>query len=765
MGKRYTSSHWGIYEVEEAAGRPVLKGYHRDPDPSEIGLHFLTASQHRCRVVRPAVRESWLREGPGARTEGRGREPFVEVEWNEALDLIAQELERVRRTHGNASIFGGSYGWSSAGRFHHAQSQIHRFLNTIGGYVRHRDSYSIGAVQVFMRHVLAPMSELEFCHTTWPILRDHTRLFVAFGGLPIKNAQVSSGGAARHRVKEGIAAMAAAGCKFVNISPVRDNLVIDGVDVEWIPLRPNTDVALMLALAYVLETEGLADRSFLKRCTTGYEIVREYLIGGQDGTPKTPEWASNICGVPGERIRLLARQMQAQRTMMNVAWSLQRAVFGEQPYWGVILVASMLGQIGLPGGGFGVGYGMTNSIGSPERSLAGPTLPQGANPVREFIPVARIADLLLNPGTKFTYDGMEYTYPNIRFIYWAGGNPFHHHQDLNRLRSAWERPETIVVHEQVWTATAKRADIVLPVTTTLERNDISFANREGYLVAMRQIVEPNGEARDDYEIFSRLAERLGTQQAFTEDRNVEEWLKTLYEDARTKWGRAGVEAPSFNSFWEQGLFEVPREEVQRSMLEEFRRDPEANPLATPSGLIELYSSKIDLLGLPDCTGHVRWQEPPEWLGSEKAKSYPLHLLSDQPVRRLHSQLDHSDWSRRGKIADREAVFIHPDDARERGIRHGDVVMIHNERGRCLAGAHVSDVIMRGVVRLATGAWYDPDPDDDLEKHGNPNVLTLDTGSSGLSQGCSAQTCLVEISGPVADPPPVTAFEPPRFTTL
>jgi biotin/methionine sulfoxide reductase len=186
----------------------------------------------------------------------------------------------------------------------------------------------------------------------------------------------------------------------------------------------------------------------------------------------------------------------------------------------------------------------------------------------------------------------------------------------------------------------------------------------------------------------------------------------------------------------------------------------AHPLPTPSGKIEIVSQRITGFGLPDCPGHPVWLEPYEWLGHAKAATYPLHLLSDQPERRLHSQLDASPYSRAGKVAGREPVYLNRADATARGIADGDLVELFNDRGRCLAGAILSDAIMPGVARLATGAWYDPGPD--LERHGNPNVLTLDRGASGLSQGCVAQTCLIEARRYVGEPPRVTVFDPPQI---
>ncbi len=755
----YTQAHWGIYEVEaNASGTPALKHWRDDPDPNDIGLHALSPELQRVRVTRPAVRRSWLEGGPGTATALRGREPFVEVDWPVALDLVASELQRVEEAHGNNAIFGGSYGWSSAGRFHHAQSQVHRFLNTIGGYVRHNDSYSLGAGRVIMPHVFMPMDAGWDVTTSFDVMAAHPRLFVAFGGVPAKNSQISSGGAALHRLRDGLAAMARAGTRFVNVSPVRDNLETGGA-VEWIPIRPNTDSALMLALAYTLVTEGLVDHDFLARCCHGYDRFEPYLTGAE---LKTPQWAEAITGVPAARIVALAREMAAERTMINVAWSLQRAAHGEQPFWMAVTLAAMLGRIGLAGGGVALGYGPTNQIGSAHVRLPGPSLPQGTNRVKEFIPVARIADMLLHPGAPFRYNGGHHAYPDIRAIYWAGGNPFHHHQDLSRLMRAWQKPDSIIVHEQYWTATAKFADVVLPATISLDRNDIGYASGEGHIVAMRKAIEPLGEARDDYATFSDLAERLGVRAEFTEGRDEQAWLRWLYGVAERRAVAMGIQLPDFEAFWDQGVVSLTAHDSPVVMLESYRNDPAANSLNTETGKIEIFSDRIAGFDLSDCPGHPTWMPPSEWLGGAGAEAYPLHLLSDQPSRRLHSQLDPSPHSVAGKIAGREPIYLNPQDAAARGIADGEIVEVFNDRGRCLAGAIVSADIMRGVARLSTGAWFDYDWQSGVEKQGNPNAVTRDAGASSLSQGCTAQTCLVEvrrIDGPV---PKVTAHDPPQF---
>ncbi|WP_158964482.1 molybdopterin-dependent oxidoreductase [Chachezhania sediminis] len=758
---RYTASHWGLYEVEQDKDGPRLAPFRDDPDPSPIGLHQLDPSLDRSRVARPAVRRSFLEGGPGTRTDLRGSEDFVEVDWDTALDLAASAIRGVKDKHGNASIFAGSYGWSSAGRFHHAQSQIHRFYNSIGGYVRHMDSYSLGAGRVLLPHIVGTMDFVQANHTSWDVLEEHCELFIAFGGVPAKNAQVNSGMAARHLVPGGLRRMAEAGTRFVNVGPVSDNLDT-GHAVDWIPIRPNTDTAMMLAMAWVLETEGLTDPAFLDSHCTGYPTFRRYLLGEADGQPKTPDWAEPITGVPADRIAALAREAAAKRTMINGSWSLQRATHGEQPFWMVITLAAMLGQIGTPGGGFGLGYGPANLMGSNNPRLPGPTLSQGQNAVPDFIPVARIADMLLNPGAAFTYNGMTRAYPDIRLVHWAGGNPYHHHQDLNRLREAWQKPETIIVNEQFWTATAKHADIVFPATTTMEREDIGYAAREANMVAMDRIRDPFAEARDDYDIFTALAQRLGAEETYTEGLTARGWLERMYEEFRAKVAMQDIDVPSFADFWDQGLIDFTPLARPVIMMEDFVRDPAAHPLTTPSGRIEITSAAIAGFALADCPGHPTWMEPREWLGQTARESGTMHLISDQPMRRLHSQLDPSPWSRDGKVNGREPVVMNPADAAARGIADGDIVEVWNGRGRCLAGAVLSDAVMEGVVRLSTGAWYDPDPETGRDRHGNPNTLTLDLPASGLSQGCAAQTCLVHLSGPVNDAPAIRAFDPPAF---
>ncbi|HLH76349.1 MAG TPA: molybdopterin-dependent oxidoreductase [Candidatus Binataceae bacterium] len=753
--------HWGAFLAEVRDGRVVgVRPFEHDPDPSPL-LEAIPAAVHSpMRVAQPMVRQGWLAHGPG-NGAGRGREPFVAVSWERALDLVAREIARVKTKHGASAIMGGSQGWSSAGVFHEARVQLRRFLAAAGGFVDQTSNYSFGTALTFLPHLLGSAQAVTGPLTSWSSIARHTRLMVLFGGANPKNTQVTKGGCAAHPTAGWLRELARAGVRVINVSPSRD----DGpaaVNAQWLPIRPNTDTAMLLALAHTLVAEERHDGQFVARYCEGFERVRPYLLGESDGQPKDANWAAAITGVPAETIRTLARQMVASRTMLTASWSLQRADHGEQPYWALILLAALVGQIGLPGGGFGFGYGSAAGIAEPPRAFAGPAMESLRNPLGQAIPAARISDCLLNPGRTYDYNGHQGIYPDIRLVYWAGGNPFHHHQDLNKLRRAWQRPETIIVHEPWWTATARHADIVLPATTSLERNDIGGAARDRFVIAMHQAIAPVGEARDDFAIFRDLARRLDCEAQYTGGRDEGGWLHHIYNQFRSGTGAAREVVPEFEEFWRQGYLEIPGRQDEYILFMDFRTDPVKHPLATPSGRIELYSTTIANFGYPDCPPHPTWIEPAEWLGGSLAAAYPLHLVSSQPRDRLHSQMDCGPVSARGKIAGREAIAINPRDALKRGISDGDVVRVYNARGACLAGALITDAVSEGVVRLSCGAWFDPvmNGDEELCAHGNANMLTRDQGTSSVGQGPTSATALVEVERWLAAAPPVRAFTPP-----
>lgn len=757
---RYPSlSHWGAYTALVRDGRVVgCEPFVHDQAPSPL-IHAMPDMVHSpLRIARPAVRASWLKHR-GA-PELRGVDGYVEVDWDTALGLVHDELQRVRARHGPTAIFGGSYGWSSAGRLHHARTLTHRFLYAGGGCVDQSGNYSWGAAQFLLPHIIGTYAPVTGRITDWNSVVGHTRLLIAFGGIPLRNTQIASGGAGDHSAPGWLARARQAGMRTVVVSPTRGDAPA-ALAAEWIPIRPNTDAAMMLGMAHTLLAEGRHDRDFLARCCNGFEQYADYLLGRADGQPKDAAWAARICGVPADTIRALARDAAGTRTLLSCSWSLQRGHRGEQPYWGSVALAALLGQIGLPGGGFAFGHGSMNGAGNPRPDLPAPEMRAGRNPAGASIPVARLTDMLLRPGEPYEFNGRTGTYPDIRLVYWAGGNPFHHHQDLNRLMRAWARPETIIVHEPWWTPTARRADIVLPATTTLERNDIGGSSRDRYLLAMRQALAPVGHSRNDFDIYRELAARGGFEHAFTEGRDEMTWIRHIYEQMRPAWEAAQLTLPAFDEFWERGHVALPPPARDFVLFEQFREDPTAHPLKTRSGRLELHCAAIAEFGYDDCPPHPAWLPPVEWLGTERAARWPLHLVTCQPADRLHSQLDPAPATRANKVAGREAVLLHPDDAAERGIAQGDVVRLFNDRGACLGGAQLSADLLRGVVVMPTGAWFDPQ-DDALERHGNPNVLTVDVGTSRLAQGPSALSALVQVERWHGEAPAMRAFEPPAL---
>jgi len=725
--------HWGPFEAEVVNGRltATRPWAGSGADAAMIGK-WPELVYSATRIERPHVRRAFLERGHRAGGQGRGTDDMVPVEWDTALDLAAAELARIHKDHGPQAVFGGSYGWSSAGRFHHARTQLRRFLAAAGGFTDVVGNYSWGAAQFLLPHILGDDSAVSHAATDWATVAEHTDALVAFGGLNAKNWRVTSGGAGSHHLPEAVR-RAAQRAHITVISPLADDLP-PGVRATLIQPRPNSDTAILLALCHEALVTGRADMAFLDRYTTGAEPFCAYLRGQTDGQPKTLDWAAGIADVPLSDLQTLWQRIAHGRVMLTATWSLQRAQHGEQPYFALIALAAMLGQIGLPGGGFCFGYGSMNGVGAAGRRGYVPAMPDLPNPVRPAIPVACFAEALAQPGHKITFDGATITCPDIRLVWWAGGNPFHHAQDLNALVQAWQRPETVIVNEPWWTPTARRADIVFPSTTTLERADIGGTSRDLFVFPMPQLIPPVGAARDDFDTFRALSDRLGCRAAFDEGRDSDGWLRHLWAGRIAQGVKDAVEVPDYDTFFSAGPWPVPPLPTPEILYENFRTDPVAHPLATPSGRIELTSPTLAGFALSDCPAHPAWLPPDEWLGS--AARDELHLITNQPARQLHSQL----WQ---VTADGpQPVQMNPGDAADRGLADGATVRLVNARGACRARLIHDAGVRRGVVAMHTGAWFDPG--DGIERNGNPNVLTASRQTSSLARGCAALSILVRV---------------------
>ncbi|MBB4302936.1 trimethylamine-N-oxide reductase (cytochrome c) [Rhodobium orientis] len=763
-GEVVTGSHFGVHYAKVEGGKLVaVRPHEADLVPVEQATTLVDWAYSPTRIKYPMVRKGFLKDGVNSDRTERGKGEFVRVSWDEALDLVASELKRVKDEHGNGSIYGGSYGWRTPAMLHNCFNNLYRLLNLNGGFVDDVNTYSTGAIRVILPYVIGTS---YYDSSTWPSIIENTEQIVFWGSDPAVTSRIGWS-VPNHAGLKYLEEYKATGKPSISVNPINtETAKLLGSD--WVAPRPGTDVAMMLGIAHTLVAEDLHDTEFLANYCSGFEEFSAYLKGEPDGTEKTAEWAAEICGVDADKLKEMARSMAAKRTLITMGWSIQRQDHGEQGPWMAHTLACMLGYIGLPGGGadFTLHYA---SYGTPKGhgpSFAGFPAGEASKEVPAPIPCSRVPWALANAGEKYDYNGQEYTTPDLRLVIWAGGNPFHHHQERNKQIDFWQKPETIIISDINWTQSARFADIVLPISTLFERNDIcNISEQNAGLCAMQQAIEPLFESKTDFWVYSQVAKRLGFEAEYTDGMDEMGWLKHIYEEGVAKAAEKGIESPDFDTFWNEKkvwMYDVTDEKRNYVQFAKFREDPLLNPVATPSGMFEILSRKIAGYGYDDCPGHPTWMEPFERLGGTMSDKYPLHMTSSHPDYRLHSQLDNADLRHSYEVENREPVWIHPDAAEARGIADGDVVRIFNDRGAVLAGAVVTDRMKSDVIRLQEGAWYDPaEPGTKgaLCKHGDPNVLTFDKGTSKLAQGNCAHTALVEIEKYAGDLPTITTFDP------
>lgn len=777
--KKYNGTHFGPFQANIKGGHfTSVEPFKDDAFVSPMIQAIPARTYSPTRVKYPYVREGYLKNRHNSDTSKRGSEKFVRVTWDEALDLVADEIKRVQEKHGYKSIYAGSYGWYCVGRLHNPQRVMNRMMKIAGGYVGRTGDYSTAASQVILPHVLGT-NEVYEQQTSWELVLKNAKNVIFWGADPMITNQIAweipahEGFTYMKQLKE------LADKKQINVISV-DPIANDTqryFEGQHIRVNPNTDVAMMIGMAYYLYAEKLYDEKFVKKYTVGFNKFVDYMMGKTDGIKKTPEWAEKICGVNADIIKKFAKKIRLEKTMIMSGWAGQRADHGEQFHWMTVTLSAMLGQIGEAGTGFGFSYHYANG-GVPTASAPGlPGISTTINsekdgPWKNYkpfnIPVARVVDMLENPGKIINFNGKKITFPDTKLIYWAGGNPFHHHQDRNRMIEAWKKVETFIVNEPFWTYTARMADIVLPATTEIERNDIERIGDYSatHFLAIQKAIEPVGESKDDFEICREICKRWGYEKEFTDGKTQNEWIESFYKEAISQATVKNIPLPSFKEFWKQGFvkFETPQSSKEFIRHSDFRKNPMINPLGTPSGKIEIFSRVVDGFGYKNCKGHPMWMEPTEWLGSKAVKETPLHLVSPHPKYRLHSQLNNTWLKDLYEIKGREPIWLNPKDAKKRGIKNGDVVKVYNKRGSTLAGAIVTEATSPNVVRMCEGAWFDPlEPGKigSMCKHGDVNQLTIDKGTSDLAQGNIANTALVEIEKYTGELPEITVFKSPK----
>ncbi len=776
---KVSGSHWGAFRAHVYAGKvQEIKPLEADTNPSEMINGIKGIIYNPSRVRYPMVRLDWLKKHKYS-ADTRGDNRFIRVTWDEALDLFYRELERVQKDYGPWALHAGQTGWRQTGQFHSCTSHMQRAVGMHGNFITKVGDYSTGAGQTILPYVLGS-TEVYAQGTSWSEILKNSDNIVLWANDPVKNLQVGWNCETHQsfpyleQLKEKVAK---GEINVISVDPVK-NKTQRFLQNDHMYINPMTDVAFMLAIAHVLYNEDLYDKKFIETYCLGFADFIKYVQGeSKDKVEKTPEWAAEICGVSADKIREFARMLVNGRTQILMGWCIQRQEHGEQPYWAAAVVAAMVGQIGLPGGGISYGHHYSG-IGVPSTGFAAPggfprNLDQGMKPkwdnsdfngYSKTIPVARWVDCLLEPGKEIRYNGSKVKLPGYKMMVISGNNPWNHHQDRNRMKKAFKQLHTVVTIEFAWTASCRFSDIVLPACTQFERNDIDvYGSYSGKgLLAMHRLVDPLFQSKTDFEIFTELTRRFGRHKEYTRGMDEMQWVRSLYDGCRDA-NKGKFDMPEFDEFWEKSVLDFGEGQpwVRHA---DFRKDPEINALGTPSGFIEITSRKIGRYGYEHCQEHPMWFEKTERShGGPGSDKYPFWLQSCHPDKRLHSQMCESEEFRATyTVAGREPIYINPIDAKAKGIKDGDLVRVYNDRGQLLAGAVLTDSYPRGVIRIEEGAWYGPlnEKEGAICTYGDPNTLTMDIGTSELAQATSANTCIVEFEKFTGKVPPVTSFGGP-----
>ncbi|MCL5957969.1 MAG: molybdopterin-dependent oxidoreductase [Chloroflexi bacterium] len=693
--------------VHDCGGRCILKAHVRDGVVVNITTDDGPEPQLRAclrgRAYRQRLYSPDRLKYPLKRTGERGKGAFTRISWDEALDTVAGEVQRLRSRWGSEAIFCLD-GPGNISQLHStAGGALNRFFNMSGGCLARRGSQSYGAANAANHYTYGSVNAGNH-----PADLVNSRLIILWSS---NRAETIEGTNACHYLAQA----KRKGIRIVCVDPRLTDTAAAFAD-QWIPIRPATDAAMLIAMAYVMIQENLHDRQFLDRYTLGFDAFADYVLGRTDGIPKTPAWAEDITGVPAERTAALAREYATTRPAALVpGGGMQRTACGEQSIRASITLACMTGNVGLSGGHPG-GH---HSTVFPAPDFVG-HIPVPANPLGVSLSVNNWAEGVLK--------GRAEGWPaDVKMLYVVGRNPLNQCANVNKMIAALRKLDFLVVHEQFMTATARFADVVLPVTTWLERCDITLARE--YALYMNKVVEPMYECKSDLEIFTELAKRLGLE-GFN-DKTEEQWLEGFVQDG---------EIEDYREFRRKGIHRFRQPEPVVYFQEQIA-DPENHPFATPSGKIEIYSQRLADMNRPDVIPPIpRYVEPWEGPNDPLSARFPLQLITPQSKRRAHSTYAGLPWL---EEIDVHSLWINPVDAAARGIAPGDRVKVFNDRGETRLPAKVTERIMPGVVSISEGAPYNPDAWG-IDQGGSANVLTRDAATP-IGEGATLHSCLVQIS--------------------
>ncbi len=686
---------------------------------------------------------------PMLRVGKRGEGKFKRVSWDEALDYVAKKMVELRNNYGPTALLDQSYAGASYGVLHKSdqiEGLLGRFLGMFGCRT---NSWSVPSYQ----------GTTFSSRMTFGTIHDgneddtfaHSKLIIMWGWNP---AYTFHGGNTFYYMRLA----KQRGCKFVLVDPQYTDSA--GVyDAWWIPIRPNTDAAMLAGMAHYIFTNNLQDQDFINKFCQGMdegtmpeqfkdkENFKDYILGKYDNTPKTPEWAEKICGVPAaDIIKLADMYARTKPAALKASWAPGRNSYGEQYNRMAAALQAMTGNIGILGGcAEGVGKGWH------AESVAYP-YDENANLWFASIKSDRWAHCVLNyPNVKREEigcwprnDETDGQIPNIKGIFWQGSDWFNQLTNINKEIQAVEKLELVVCMDSTITPSGIWADVLLPVATHFERHDVALPWYKGhYYIHRPKVIEPLGESRSDFQIFTELAYRLealeperlkdfgkrynprATRDYFQNPDEVDEaYLQAWWTD-KVQYHQ-GV-TMSWEEFKQLGIYKFILDKPHVA----FRAQIESGkPFDTASGKIEILSGY--LASIKDWTrtqfGYEipyipKWIEPFESLNHEKAKEYPYHLVTPHPRWRTHSIFNNIPWLRETYA---QEITINASDAKQLGVRTGDVVEVWNERGKCVVPVYVTERCMPRVAVLHEGAWMDVV--DGVDRAGNPDFLTLDEPS-------------------------------------
>lgn len=658
---------------------------------------------------------------PLKRVGDRGEGRFERIGWDEALDRVAGEIVRVRETYGAASNLLLAMG----GDIHilHTSTDTARVLALAGGFTEtwDRPSYGAGIYAQMMTY-----GTHATCNTRDDLA--NAKLILMWGWNPAVTVSGVNTSWYLMQAREG-------GTKIVVIDPkYTDSAAVFGH--RWIPIRPGTDGAMLLAMAYVTIEEGLQDQHFLDTYTLGFDRFKHYVEGLDDAVPKTPAWAEAITGVDAVVTAELARDYATIKPAALLAGIAPgRTAYGEQYHRIAITLAAMTGNIGIHGGDaagrawesvfVGYPYKMSRQIEVPNPVDQDTPDPPRGSPWRyrvSRIHRCKVPDMI-EKGRKGGYPA------DCRMITIVNSNYLNSFPNVNKIVRALKskKVEFIWVQEQFMTPTAKFADILLPTNTFLERNDIANGVGLPFYGCVKKAIDSLGESKSHIEIAELLASRLGVP-GTGGDRNEENRLKEMI---------GGSDIRDYDDFRRRGLYRIQAPEPHVAFQQQIK-DPSNHPFPTPSGKIEIYSSQLADRNHPEIPPIPTYIETWESRNDPLASRYPLQLITTHFRRRANAQFDNIPWLRE---LETHGVYVNTADAEERGIRNGEMVRVFNDRGEVLIPARVTERIMPGVVDVPHGAWYAPDGKG-VDRGGCANVLTKDASSP--AGGFAFNTALVQV---------------------